>query len=133
MLGRCSTSSLFHRFHGPGDGIAYTVTQLQRRDDMVFLAWEDDQCIGMGVLAGPSNLELHLGVLVEDQRQRRGVGTTLITALITEARSRGVRSIHADVMGEDHQLVMILGRLGKATGRVESGIFSVNIDLCRST
>jgi GNAT superfamily N-acetyltransferase len=133
MLGRCSTSSLFHRFHGPGDGIAYTVAQLRRRDDMVFLAWEGDRCIGMGVLAGPSNLDLHLGLLVEDQRQRQGVGATLVTALINEARSRGVGSIHADVMGEDHQLVVILGRLGKATAWVESGIFSVNIDLCRST
>jgi GNAT superfamily N-acetyltransferase len=133
MVRRCSTSSLFHRFHGPGDGIAYTVAQLRRRDDIVFLAWEDDRCIGMGVLAGPSDLDLHLGVLVEDQRQRQGVGGALVTALVDEARRRAVQSIHADVMGEDHQLVMSLGRFGKTTARVESGIFSVNIDLCRST
>jgi GNAT superfamily N-acetyltransferase len=100
---------------------------------MVFLAREDDRCIGMGVLAGPSNLDLHLGVLVEDQQQRRGVGTALVTALINEARRRGVRSIRADVMGEDHQLVVILGRLGKTTARSESGIISVNIDLSCST
>ena len=129
MLGRCSSSSLFHRFHGPGDGIAYTVAQLQRRDDMVLLAWEHDRCLGMGVLAGPSNLDLHLGVLVEDQRQRQGIGTALVTNLINAARRRGVPSIHADVMGEDHQLVVILGRLGKTTAHVESGTFSVNIDL----
>jgi len=98
---------------------------------LVFLAWEDDRCIGMGVLAGPSDVDLHLGVLVEDQRQRRRVGTALVTALINEARRRDVRRIHADVMGEDHQLVVILRRLGKTTASVESGVFSVGIDLCR--
>jgi GNAT superfamily N-acetyltransferase len=129
MLARCSRSSLFHRFHGPGDGTAYTAAQLRRPDDIVLLAWEGRRCISIGVLAGDSDLDLHLGVLVEDHWQRRGVGTALVTALIGAARDRAVRSIHADVMGEDHQLVGVLGRLGSTSVRLESGIFSVDIDL----
>jgi GNAT superfamily N-acetyltransferase len=68
-------------------------------------------------------------VLVEDEWQRRGVGTALVTALVGEARGRAVRSIHADLMGQDHLLVGILGRLWNSRIRLESGIFSVDIGL----
>jgi hypothetical protein len=52
-----------------------------------------------------------------------------VKALAREAQGRGVSSIHADVLGEDHQLVTILGRVGNASVTIHDGNLSVDIDL----
>jgi GNAT superfamily N-acetyltransferase len=133
MVRRCSKASLIRRFHGPSDGIAFTIGQLRRPDDIVLLAWEDSRCAGMGVLARRGNSPVHMGVLVEDERQGRGIGTCLATALTHEAVRRGVRSIRADLMGENYRLVAALRRLGTTSVELHSGTFSVNIDLQAQT
>lgn len=129
MLGRCSRTSLRHRFHGPTDGVAYTSAQLRRPGDIVLLAWEGDRCVGMAVIALDGAGGADLGALVEDGRQRRGIGTGLIQAAVTEARRRGVRSLHADIMGDDGHLVRSLRRLGPARVAICAGIFEVDVDL----
>jgi GNAT superfamily N-acetyltransferase len=71
----------------------------------------------------------HLGVLVEDASQRRGIGTQLVWALIGIARRQGVGVIHADVLGENVFLVRALRRIGSATVAIEHGIYTVDIDI----
>jgi len=157
MVGRCSPASLLHRFHGPSDGVAYTTAQMQRAGqmqlegqvhregqmqragDVVLLAWEGHRCVGMGALSpdpdphpdpdGDRDAGLHIGVLVEDDCQRQGVGRGLIRALVAEARRRGAGSIHADVMGEDRWLVAVLGRIGPTRVALSAGTYSVDIGL----
>jgi len=129
MLRRCSPTSLFHRFHGPTDGVAYTEAVLGRASDIVLLAWEEQRCVGMAMLGGDLAAVPHLGVLVEDERQRRGVGTRLVTALACEAGRRGVRFIRADILGEDGALVGRLSRLGPVRVDLSMGTYSVHIDL----
>jgi GNAT superfamily N-acetyltransferase len=129
MMRRCSRVSLQHRFHGPIDGIAFTVDQLNRNVDMLALAWERTSCIGMGALAPDSGGAFHLGVLVQDDRQRRGIGTRLVSSLTERARFCGVRSVHADVLGDNGRLVEALRRLGRTSVVLEHGSYSVDIDL----
>lgn len=128
MVGRCSRTSLLHRFHGPSDGLAYTSGQMQRAGDVI-LAWDGSRCIGMGVLALDPGGQLHLGVLVEDDRQRQGVGRSLIRALVAEARQRGTGSLHADIMGDNSWLVAALRRIGQTRVVLAAGTFSVDIEL----
>lgn len=129
MMRRCSRMSLQHRFHGPIDGIAFTADQLRRNVDLLALAWEGQRCVGMGALAPDPGGALHLGVLVQDDRQRRAIGTGIVRSLIEWARHRGARSVHADVLGDNGRLVRSLGRLGRTTVVLEHGTFSVEIDL----
>ena len=133
MVRRCSSTSLFHRFHGPTDGIAYTEAVLGRARDIILLAWEEQRCVGMAMLGGDLAAVPHLGVLVEDDRQRRGIGTRLVTALACEAVRRGVRSIRADILGEDGGLVARLRRLGPVRVDLYMGTYSVHIDLAANT
>jgi GNAT superfamily N-acetyltransferase len=102
---------------------------LDRAGDIVFLAWEEHRCVGMAMLGGDLAAVPHLGVLVEDDRQRRGIGTRLVTALACEAGRRGVRSIRADILGEDGGLVRRLRRLGPIRVDLYMGTYSVHIDL----
>jgi GNAT superfamily N-acetyltransferase len=129
MVRRCSSTTLFHRFHGPTDGISYTSEALHRAGDILVLAWEGERCVGMAQLGGPLASSPHLGVLVEDERQRRGVGTRLVRAVAHEALNRGVRSIHADILGEDGRLLIALRRLGPTHVDLDMGTYSVDIQL----
>jgi GNAT superfamily N-acetyltransferase len=132
MLERCSKASLFRRFHAPSDGVAYTKAQLDRPGDIVYLAWEGDVCVGMGVFAlecRDGTAVAHVGVLVEDDRQRHGIGRRLVAADAREAISRGIGVVHADVMGDDVHLVRALRQLGRTDVKLETGAFSVDVAL----
>jgi GNAT superfamily N-acetyltransferase len=129
MMQRCSRISLLHRFHGPTDGVAFTVDRLKRNNDVVALAWEGARCIGMGTLAPHSDGAFHLAVLVEDDWQRQRIGTRLVTAVTQRAKHRGVRSVHADVMGVDRWALAVLRRLGLTRVVLDHGTFSVDVDL----
>ena len=99
MLGRCSSMTLYHRFHGITDGVAYARHVLANADGHdSYLAWSEDRCVGVGSLhVGEDQAEI--GVLVEDSWQRRGVGTALLAALVGRARRCDLSSLRADVLG----------------------------------
>jgi GNAT superfamily N-acetyltransferase len=130
MLGRCSAMTLFHRFHGPSDGVAYTRALLARPTvDETLIAWHDDVCVGLATLSRDREGSFHLGVLVEDVRQRQGVGRQLVSTLLGQARAKGVRQVHADVLGEDRFIVEALRQAGSLTATIASGTYSVDIHL----
>jgi N-acetylglutamate synthase-like GNAT family acetyltransferase len=130
MLSRCSTTTLFHRFHGPSDGIVYTRALLARRSiDETLVAWHDDACVGLATLSPDGEGASHLGVLVEDAWQRQGVGRQLVSILLGQARAKGVRNVHADVLGDNRFIVEALRRAGSMTVAIASGTYSVDIDL----
>jgi L-amino acid N-acyltransferase YncA len=60
-----------------------------------------------------------IGVVVADDWQRRGVGSALVRALITGARSRGVTSLTMDVLPSNRQVLAMIARhwTGAHTGR----------------
>jgi GNAT superfamily N-acetyltransferase len=129
MLARCSRESLYHRFHGFTDGVAYTRALLGRPDDQTLLAWDRADCIGVATIGHDEHGSGHLGVLVEDRWQRQGLGTKLIGDLVDTARSCGLTRLHAEVLGEDEFILRILRRVGELTVAITVGTFSVDIDL----
>jgi len=147
MLSRCSRDSLYHRFHGYTDGVAYTRRLLngpafgnrprlgpgagaQRPAvDENFLAWNHSTCIGMATISSDNTGVAHLGVLVEDGWQRRGIGTRLVQALIEAARWNGLTRVHADVLGEDQFVIKVLGRVGPLKLTIVLGTYEVDVEL----
>jgi GNAT superfamily N-acetyltransferase len=139
MLGRCSRASLYHRFHGVTDGVAYFTALLRDRPanrpanrpaDRTLLAWHGSACVAVASLgAGPTGIDL--GVLVEDAWQRHGIGTCLIRHLLDAARSEGVTTVHADVMTDDAFILRALRRVAPLTVSTESGSFLITIDVSR--
>jgi GNAT superfamily N-acetyltransferase len=130
MLARCSRDTLFHRFHGPTDGVAYYGTLLRDRPvDPTVLAWHGSTCVGVASLGVGATGNIDLAVLVEDAWQRRGIGTQLVESLLDSARARGVATVHADVLGDDLFILQGLRRIGPVTVSSEFGIYSIDIDI----
>jgi len=130
MSARCSRASLFHRFHGFTDGVAYFGALLRDRpSDQTLLAWYRSTCVGVATLGVGASGILDLGVLVEDAWQRRGIGTELASSLLEGARAQGVTTVHADVLSDDQFILRILRQSGPLTVLIEHGNFSIDIDL----
>jgi GNAT superfamily N-acetyltransferase len=130
MLARCSRRTLFHRFHGFSDGVAYYGALLRNRPaDQTLLAWHGSTCVAVASLGVGATGIFHLEVLVEDDWQRRGIGTRLAASLLDNARARGVRRVHADVLGDDLFILRSLRRIGPLALSIECGVFAIDIDL----
>ena len=132
MLGRCSAASLYHRFHGFTDGVAYFTALLRDRPaSQTLLAWSHSACVAVATLGVGATGIIDLAVLVEDAWQRRGIGTRLMTSLLEAARAEGVTAVHADVLADDEFILRALRRIGPLRVSIESGSLSVDIDLSR--
>jgi GNAT superfamily N-acetyltransferase len=132
MLRRCSRTSLLHRFHGFSDGVAYFEGLLRDGPiDQTFLAWCRSTCVAVATLGANATGVVDLGVLVEDGWQRRGIGTWLVATLLVNARETGVTTVHADVLGDDGFILDALRRIGPLTVAIESGSYSVDIEIDR--
>lgn len=125
MVRRCSSKTLFHRFHGYADAAGHLRRQWDGSAEAIFLAWQGQTCVGIGELAS----DAHLGVLVEDCWQRRGVGTRLLRAVADEARVRTVAVLHADVLVEDGFLIGALRCIGPLTVSYRAEVCSVDINI----
>jgi GNAT superfamily N-acetyltransferase len=132
MLGRCSRASLLHRFHGFSDGANYFGALLRDGPvEQTLLAWYRSACIGVATLGAAAMGIVDLGVLVEDAWQRRGIGTWLVASLLVNARAEGVATVHADVLGDDRFILEALRRIGPLTVAIESGSYSIDIEIGR--
>jgi GNAT superfamily N-acetyltransferase len=128
MVGRCSPSSLFHRFHGITDGMPYVRHLVTTSGHETLTAWSGARCVGVATLAG-SGRHHELGILVEDSWQRRGVGTALLTRLVRSARARGIDEMVADVLAEDSFLLSALRRVGPVVVTLEWGVYTARVAL----
>jgi GNAT superfamily N-acetyltransferase len=132
LLTRCSRTTLFRRFHSFTDGRAYARDLFSARPGYHSLvARNGPVCIGIGNLARDATSSADLAVLVEDDWQRRGVGSRLIWALLDTARSHGVATVHADLLSDSQFLLRALHRAGPLTVAFQTGTLCVDIDLGR--
>ena len=129
MLRRCSSTSLYHRFHGVINGSIYVEQQLRIEPDIVRIAWAGKACVGFGVLAENRGRPWELGVLVEDAWQRRTIGTRLLFSLISEARHRQMHVVEATVLGEDAFIIGLLRRVGPVRSQIDWGAYTVEVSL----
>jgi len=85
--------------------------------------------VGMATLARAGDGTADLGVLVEDDWQRRGVGSRLIAAAVDAATRGGTAVVQAEVLGDDGFIVALLRRIGPINVTSGSGGYSVTLDL----
>ena len=125
MVRRCSSKTLFHRFHGYVDAAGHFSRHWDGSTEAIFLAWQGHTCVAISELAA----DAHLGLLVEDRWQRRGVGTRLLRAVVDEARVRSFEVLHADVLTEDAFLMGALRRIGPLTVSYDADGLSVDVKI----
>ena len=130
MLGRCSESTLFHRFHGGGRvAPAHYLDRLLAAPagHRILLARVGPDVVGVAEAHGDGDGSAELAVLVEDAWQHRGVGSRLVAALVAGERRRGVGALRATVLAEDRWVVDLLARVGPLSGRPTTGVYEVQV------
>jgi GNAT superfamily N-acetyltransferase len=133
MLERCSPTSLYRRFHGVTNGIFYAnqvLTAASGGDS--YVAWIGKKCVGLGNLHIDGDTA-DVGVLVEDDWHRRGVGNALLIALVHRVRERSSHFLRADVLEESRFALQVLARLGPAKTSMAAGIYTTLVDLTAGT
>ena len=133
LLARCSPTALYRRFHGVTNGLFYAqqiVAAAEGRDS--YVAWIGEECVGLGNLHVRDDTA-DIGVLVEDDWQRRGVGTALLIALMRRIGECGSHFLRADVLEENRFVLPLLARLGPAKTSVAAGSYTTVVDLVAGT
>ena len=128
MLGRCSSRTLYQRFHGATDGTFHARDLARRTGHLTVGAWTRSGCIGIATLA-PGEGIYDLGVLIEDAWQRRGVGAVLLRRLAELAAAAGISEWRAEVLAENGWVLGVLSRIGRVDASVRWGEYSVRIEL----
>lgn len=70
------------------------------------------------VMACDDDTLAEFAVVVADDWQRTGLGRALVERLVDEARARGIRTLHGDVLHDNRAMAALLARVG---GRFVAG------------
>ena len=134
MLARCTGQTRYRRFHGPvnvfperyltealsGSPLHFALVASAAdvavpdggagdspADDGTVVALASCRATGEGVA--------ELGILVEDQWQRHGVGAYLLAEIVAYARGTGLRALQAQVLADQPWIIGLLRRHGTCT------------------
>jgi acetate---CoA ligase (ADP-forming) len=103
--------------------------EVDYRDRMALVAVDGEEVIAVGRYdregAGSDTAEVAFAVV--DDHQGRGIGTTLLELLTNHARSNGITSFRAYVLGENRQMMRIFRNSGyELTRTMEAGVYTVD-------
>jgi GNAT superfamily N-acetyltransferase len=124
MLERCSGQTRYRRFHGPvkvfperyltealsGSPLHFALVAYTGDD-----AGEDGAVVALASCRAVDEGVAELGILVEDEWQRRGVGGYLLREMVAYAARTGLRALQAQVLAEQPWIVGLLRRYGTCT------------------
>jgi GNAT superfamily N-acetyltransferase len=132
MHERCSPQSRYQRWHGHVQEFPRRYLESLRHsgDHVAVVAIRDGDLIGLASAgpAGPGRWEL--GVLVEDDWQRRGVGRQLLLALVTALAATGADTLYVEVLASQRGMLEPLRNLGPVTVTGTSeGVVSAEVTL----
>jgi len=122
MLARCTRQTRYRRFHGPvkvfperyltealsGSPLHFALVACLDEDG----ADEDGAVVALASCRAVDEGVAELGILVEDEWQRRGVGGDLLGEIVAYAARTGLRALQAQVLAEQPWIVGLLRRHG---------------------
>ncbi|MFC3578173.1 GNAT family N-acetyltransferase [Streptomyces yaanensis] len=113
MHARCSPRTLSMRYHGPiGDADRYLNHLLSPRFGRTLaVQTPSGRIVGLGHLLWDGD-ETEVALLVEDDWQRRGIGTELLGRLVTMAVEAGCESVYAVTQASNTGMVAAMRGLG---------------------
>jgi GNAT superfamily N-acetyltransferase len=134
MLARCTGQTRYRRFHGPVNVfperyltealsgsplhfalVAYAVDDAVDEGAAEDRAAEDRAVVALASCRAVDEGVAELGILVEDEWQRRGVGNCLLREIVAYAARTGVRALQAQVLADQPWIVGLLRRYGTCT------------------
>ena len=149
MLARCTGQTRYRRFHGPVTVFPERyLTEALSGSPLHFalVACLDEDAEGAAVVDGTvvdgtvvalascravDEGVAELGILVEDEWQRRGVGGYLLGEIVAYATKTGLRALQAQVLAEQPWIVGLLRRHGTCTTAGAGQALHVTLSLPR--
>lgn len=109
---RLSLRSQYLRFFAP---VAPPSSRLLRAlcggsADILVVTDSRGEVVAHGMAAGEGRDSTEIGLVVADDWQGRGLGTTLLRALVRRAADRGVRTLVVEVLPENRRMLGIISR-----------------------
>ena len=129
---RCSDESRYRRFHAPlpRTPLALVRQTLEPENGWSVVADLDGELVGIASVGPLSTCDLEVGILVEDARQGRGIGTRLLLDVAVEAGTRGYRTLLCLTQPDNDAVLATVARAGLPSRTSwHDGLMSVVIDL----
>jgi GNAT superfamily N-acetyltransferase len=120
MFERCSPASRYARFlaplqHFPASHLVDVVRSSEIRRSWVVDDLETGDVIAVGSWFRNEKDTAEIGLLVEDGRQRAGLGTALLDELAASARHAGITMFVAHSLADSRHVHRMVQRLGPST------------------
>jgi len=133
MLARCSRETRYRRFHGyvnvfPRRYLAEALSGSPVHVALVASA-ADGRIVALASCRGVFEGVAELGILVEDEWQRRGIGRRLLEEFVGYASRTGLRALQAQVLAEQSWLVGLLRGYGTCETRGTGAVLNVTLRL----
>jgi N-acetylglutamate synthase-like GNAT family acetyltransferase len=131
MFDRCSADTRRRRFHGnrgglPARYLTDAVTGLHGNFSLVAeVADELIVALASCVTVAPDLADI--AVLVEDDYQRQGIGSTLLRLLVAHADYSGVGTVQAAVLAEQEWILRLIRHYGDCSTTVSMGAYEVTL------
>ena len=110
-------------------------TTVDYHDRMALIALHEGEMIAVARYdrePGPGD-HAEVAFAVIDEQQGRGLGTRLLELLTAFARSHGIKSFRAFVLGENRQMMRVFRNSGYELSRtIDSGVFTVDFPVTES-
>ena len=129
MLARCTGQTRYRRFHGPvtafperyltealsGSPLHFALVACLDEDAERGGTVVDGTVVALASCRAVDEGVAELGILVEDEWQRRGLGGDLLGEIVAYAARTGLRALQAQVLAEQPWIVGLLRRHGTCT------------------
>ncbi|HYT12386.1 MAG TPA: GNAT family N-acetyltransferase [Candidatus Nitrosopolaris sp.] len=131
---RLSSETIYRRFlspvTAPNDALVKRLVDVDHCEREALIALDDRGIVGVARYGTERSATHDVAVVVADEWQGRGLGTLLMRRLAHIARSRGIASFHATMLGDNMRAQPLVRRLSsRTTMRFEGGYLEAEIPL----
>ncbi len=135
LLDGLSEEDRYHRWFTGGvdlPGAVRWASHPETQDAVGLLALADgDEVVGHAVLVPDGADDGEVAFEVLPGWRHHGIAGLLLTHLLAAARTRGLPSVHADVLAENADMLAVLHESGPYTDRREGGVIRVTLPVER--
>lgn len=114
-----------HMMREPDQALIDRLLKVDYHDSMALLAvtgeGDDERIIGVARYAADNDQECEFAVIVADEWQCRGVGTTLLPLLFEYAAREGFQTIYGTVLASNQRMIELARWLGLTVDEPRDG------------
>ena len=105
------------------------LSDVDQRDHVALAAVDETGIAGVARFVRLDDAEAELAIAVVDHWRGRGLGGTLLSALVDQARALGIARLRATVLADNEPMLRLLRGLGELRSSRSGSALHVTVDL----